>query len=124
MKKILFLSVVMSFSAFGQDAAQGKKIYDQVKCSQCHGVNGEGKAAYVDGAWKVNAMKGPQITGLSEEYIYTQLKAIQDKKRPNPAVYTSMRAKITKLTDDDFKAIAKYLSSQPQKIKAKGMLEK
>jgi cytochrome c553 len=123
MKKILLLSIVMGFSAYAQDAAEGKKIYDRVKCSQCHGVNGEGKAKFIDGAWKVNAMNGPQITGLNEEYVFNQLKAIQDKTRPNPAVYTSMRAKILKLTDADFKAIAKYLASQPQKIKAKGMLE-
>jgi cytochrome c553 len=126
---VLLFSLLTAGAALAGDSAAGKKIYKKKNCKQCHKKDGMGKAKMVGGKYKLSAAKGPRIAGLSEEYVYAQLVAIQgkDKATARKTKYTSsMKAKIKKLTNEDFKNLAAYISKDlnPAKGKIKGLLEK
>jgi cytochrome c553 len=123
MKAILILSLLMSLSSFSQDVKKGKKIFKKVKCSQCHNKDGMGKAklSKKTGKIRLNAMKSSRIAGLPAAYIEAQMIAIQakskDKKTHRKTKYSaSMKAKIKKLSPQDIKDVAAYVSTmQPKK---------
>jgi len=75
-------------------------LYKQ-KCSSCHGVNGEG-------------IIGPKLIGLSEEKVYQALEDFKSGKRKNYVMY----GLLSKMSDDDLRALAKEIGTFEQKMKA------
>lgn len=75
----------------------GKKLYQASNCMQCHGENGGGNPAE----------EAPVIAGQHDWYISLQLNNFKSGERVNE----KMMPFIEKLTGDDFKALAKYVSS-------------
>lgn len=112
MKKILATALVLSCAnvfAAG-NSANGKKVWEKVKCIQCHKKDGLGMAA---SEAQINAMKGPRIAGLSEAYIIAQMNAIKSgaPRGTRPAKNTSsMKTKIKSLTDQEIADVAAYVS--------------
>jgi cytochrome c553 len=90
-------------------AEKGKKIFHEgnpatglYACVNCHGERGKGKAP--------NISVFPRIGGQHRDYILKELSDFQAGTRSNdPAGMMSDIAK--KLTDDEKKAVAEYLSS-------------
>jgi cytochrome c553 len=86
-----------------QQATIGKRLFEQGSpergtpaCSGCHGVNAEGMAVF------------PRLAGQHSEYLYLQLKLIQNKLRESPV----MHGLIKQLTSDEITAVAGYLQSK------------
>jgi len=75
-------------------------LYKQ-KCSSCHGVNGEG-------------IIGPKLIGLSEEKVYKDLLDFKSGKRKNYVMY----GLLSKMSDEDLKALAKEIGTFQQKLEA------
>ena len=76
---------------------RGHKLYG--KCIACHGKMGEGK----------KAQKAPRIGGQMAWYLESSLTAMKSKERVNKV----MDPYIKKLNQDDFKALAAYISKLP-----------
>lgn len=129
MKNVLAIFILLlSLSAISADSKAGKKLYKKINCAQCHGKDGMGKAKFKNGKWKLGAVKGPRIAGLKKKYTIEQLIAIQGKDkatRRKTKYTTSMKAKIKKLTEQDFKNLAKYIAEDlnPSAGKFKGLLQ-
>ncbi len=122
MKTLIIFTLVLSTNLFAQDAKNGEKVYKTVKCMQCHGKDGMGLAKLdkATGKIKLNPMKAPRIAGLPADYVEAQMIAIQakdkDKTKHRKTKYTaSMKAKILKLSAQDFKDVAAYVSTELNK---------
>ena len=85
---------LLTFSLFAQDATKGEALYKQ--CILCHGEKGDGNPA----------QKAPRISGQYDWYTIKQLEDIKAGRRKNPV----MMPYISKLTADDFKDLAAYIS--------------
>lgn len=139
--------IICSFITLGAHAADSAiskadlkiaaKDYKKV-CLQCHAKDGMGKAklSKKTGKFKINAMAGPQIAGLSEKYITEQVLAIQAGTRKNKNTI-SMKQNLKrvkpkakradkKLLPEDVAALAHYISKELNKKAGphKGMEEK
>lgn len=86
-----------------QQAITGKRLFEQGSpergtpaCSGCHGANAEGLAVF------------PRLAGQHSEYLYLQLKLIQNKLRDSPV----MHGLIKQLTSDEITAVTIYLQSK------------
>lgn len=81
----------------GQALARGEQIYKQ-RCAQCHGEDGAGN----------NALRYPKLSGQHYAYLLRQLQWIRDgyRNNANPA----MVVELNDLTDEDFAAVADYIS--------------
>lgn len=99
-KKFFLITLMIatcSFSplAHAQDAAHGAELFKQ--CIACHGEKGDG----------VPAQKAPRIAGQHDWYI---VKQIQDIKagvtRKNPVMIPF----VSKLSEQDMKDLAAYIS--------------
>ncbi len=71
MRRITFVSLAISFSFVVTPAAaaantehQGKKVFDDGKCGQCHSVSSAG----IESKVKIKKLKGPDLTGIGERY--------------------------------------------------------
>ena len=103
MKKTL-LSIAVSIALLGTAttstmAADGKVIYLQKGCLSCHGADGKTPISPIY----------PKISGQNAVYLENQLKDIKDGKRNNGLSF-SMKPFLTRLSDEDIKALADYLS--------------
>lgn len=79
----------------------GKMVYTKKgKCLTCHGSDAMGKAS----------QQAPRLAGQHAWYIFTSLKDFKSGERKN----TKMLPYIKKLTEEDFQAVAKYLSGLKQ----------
>jgi cytochrome c553 len=94
MKFYFCFLVILSFSLSAQDATKGATLYKQ--CILCHGDKGDGNPA----------QKAPRISGQYDWYIIKQLEDIKAGKRKNPI----MNPFLSKLTPQDFKDLAAYIS--------------
>jgi cytochrome c553 len=88
-----------SGSIFGEDTAtlnqKGAGLFKQ--CIICHGEKGDGNTA----------LKAPRISGQYDWYIEKQLQAIKaGVARKNPVMVPIL----SKLTEQDFKDLADYVS--------------
>ncbi|BED90438.1 cytochrome c biogenesis protein CcsB [Pseudoalteromonas sp. MM1] len=92
------ISLAASFS-FNAAAADGEALYTQKMCQTCHGA--EGKAPIM-GAY-------PKINGQNKDYLVAQMKDIKSGARSN-GMTAAMKAMIATVTDEEFEAIADYLS--------------
>lgn len=84
-------------------AAAGKLLFEQGSpdrgappCTGCHGMNAEGMAVF------------PRLAGQHSEYLYIQLKLIQNKLRESPV----MHGLIKQLRADEISAVVTYLQSK------------
>lgn len=84
-------------------AAAGKLLFEQGSpdrgappCTGCHGMNAEGMAVF------------PRLAGQHSEYLYIQLKLIQNKLRESPV----MHGLIKQLHGDEISAVVTYLQSK------------
>jgi cytochrome c553 len=84
-------------------AAVGKRLFEQGSpdrgappCTGCHGMNAEGMAVF------------PRLAGQHSEYLYIQLKLIQNKLRTSPV----MHGLIKELRSDEVSAVVTYLQSK------------
>jgi len=75
----------------------GSALYK--KCMVCHGNRGQGKAG----------QKAPSIGGQHDWYLETQIANMRDGKRINKA----MNPYVKKLSDQDIKDLAHYISKLP-----------
>ena len=75
-------------------------LYKQ-KCSSCHGVNGEG-------------IIGPKLVGKNESEVYQALVDFKSGKRKNYVMY----GLLTKMSDDEIKALSKEIGTFAQKMEA------
>ncbi|TMO81661.1 cytochrome C [Pseudoalteromonas sp. S3776] len=92
------ISLAASFS-FNAVAADGEALYTQKMCQTCHGA--EGKAPIM-GAY-------PKINGQNKDYLVVQMKDIKSGARSN-GMTAAMKAMVATVTDEEFEAIADYLS--------------
>lgn len=93
--KIVLLIVVLGFApgiAY-PDAKAGEKKAQL--CLLCHKPNNA--MAYV-----------PTLEGQTREYLYSQIKAYREKRRPNDVMQTN----VASLSDTDIRDIAEYFASQ------------
>lgn len=86
-------------------AAQGQQIYDDgvissavPACSGCHGEKGEGTDKF------------PRLAGQHTTYLITQMNNFKNSVRNNDARKV-MRAITLRMTDQDMKAAAEYITS-------------
>lgn len=84
-------------------AAAGKLLFEQGSpdrgappCTGCHGMNAEGMAVF------------PRLAGQHSEYLYIQLKLIQNRLRESPV----MHGLIKELRGDEISAVVTYLQSK------------
>lgn len=86
--------------AMAGDLAKGRKIA-AVKCQMCHGLDGQAKLP-----------EAPNISGQTEQYILTQMKAFRDKTRKNDM----MSLVVPTLSGDDVADVAAYYAAIEVKI--------
>jgi cytochrome c len=100
--KTLVLGACVSLAAtlsFNSTAADGAALYTAKNCQTCHGA--EGKAPLM-GAY-------PKLNGQNKDYLLAQMKDIKSGARNNGMTIT-MKAMVAQVTDEEFEAIADYLS--------------
>jgi len=100
--KTLIVGAGISLAAnlsFNAAAADGEALYTQKMCQTCHGA--EGKAPIM-GAY-------PKINGQNKDYLVAQMKDIKSGARNN-GMTAAMKAMVATVTDEEFEAIADYLS--------------
>ncbi len=87
--------LALSVTAYTQDATKGASLYKQ--CVACHGVNGEGNIS----------QKAPKLSGQYDWYIEKQIQDIKDGNlRKNPVMIPF----VSKLSPQDMKDLAAYIS--------------
>jgi len=84
-------------------AAAGRQLFEQGSpergtppCTGCHGMNAEGLAVF------------PRLAGQHSEYLYIQLKLIQNKLRDSPVMHGLTK----QLREDEINAVVTYLQSK------------
>ena len=96
-----FLVIISSFfatfsnSSYAQDAAKGAELFKQ--CIVCHGDKGQGNPT----------QKAPKLAGQHDWYIAKQIQDIKTGvTRKNPVMVPI----VNKLTEQDMKDLAAYIS--------------
>jgi cytochrome c553 len=83
--------VTLALDAAGADA----KVEKQAElCVICHKVD--------------NSLFAPVLEGQTREYLYEQMLAYKEKRRP----YSTMQTNVSSLTNDEMRAIAEYFAAQ------------
>lgn len=82
-----------------ENLEKGKKLYKKKKCHTCHGKEGT----------KPTNKSYPYVAGQKSAYIVAQMTDIKDKVRKNAKSKTMVNF-VKKLTDEEIKLIADYLS--------------
>jgi cytochrome c553 len=84
-------------------AAAGKQLFEKGSpergappCTGCHGMNAEGMAVF------------PRLAGQHSEYLYIQLKLIQNKLRDSPVMHGLTK----QLREEEINAVVTYLQSR------------
>ncbi len=98
MKKLLMLLFVGVAFAAPAFAADGSALYTEKGCNACHGEGGKSS---------VNIY--PNLAGQRADYVFAQATAIRDGKRTNGGA-AAMTALVATVSDEEFHAIADYLS--------------
>lgn len=81
-------------------AARGKQLFSSERCFFCHEEGGKPDGEFTP--------KAPVIGGQNKGYLFKTMRDIRDGKR-RADVYNLMPQLLTRLTDDDLKAIAEFL---------------
>ena len=94
---LLFALLMTSTTAYAAgDAVRGSELRHE--CIDCHGEDGMGDEEY------------PKISGLDEDYTYTQLMAFKNGERPNRA--EMMLWTLEDLDEQDLADLAAYYATQ------------
>jgi len=97
------LSLLLAGSVLANTVAaeemDGKALYTAKNCHTCHGADGNTPIAPIY----------PKLAGQVEQYLTAQSIDIRDGKRTNGASM-AMKALVATVTDDEFKAISKWLA--------------
>ena len=94
---LLFALLMISTTAYASgDPVRGNELRHE--CIDCHGEDGLGDEEY------------PKITGLDEDYIFTQLMAFKSGERPNRA--EMMLWTLEDLDEQALADLAAYYASQ------------
>jgi cytochrome c len=80
-------------------AADGAALYTAKGCIACHGPNGNAPIQPIY----------PKLAGQNEQYLLNQMKDIKSGARAN-GQSAAMKAIAASVTDEEFAAIAAYLS--------------
>ncbi len=106
---LLLAAALCTLGAAGAFAADGATVYNQ--CSACHGKNGVSTESKI-----------PIIAGYSEKYITETFKNFRTKIRtcaevtipsgPKKGTKSDMCEVVSKLTDEDAAAVARWLAAQ------------
>lgn len=91
--------LVNAASAAEAAGADGQALYTAKACNTCHGPD----------AKKTLMPAYPKLAGQNEQYLYQQSMYIRDGQRAG-GMTAAMKALVTNVTDDEFKAIAKWLA--------------
>jgi len=101
------LALAAAATARADDAVDGKKVYMTKSCMACHGVKG---------AKPIQSY--PAIAGQNQKYVLQQILDIRDGKRVGSMDETNhprtqgMADVLHILSEDEIKAVAKYISEQ------------
>jgi cytochrome c len=102
----LFLSGAAALALFAAPslcAADGAALYKTKICHSCHGETPNKPILPVY----------PKLAGQNAPYLVQQMKDIRDGKRNN-GLSVAMKAVVGSVTDEEFQAIADWLSTQSQ----------
>lgn len=106
-KSVAALGLVLAHLCNPSWAAEtGQNLFEQ-RCVTCHMINGAGS----------EALKAPNLTGLSQDYLQRQLKHFSEGVRggdPKDAEGQMMRAMATSLSDDEVKQLSQYVALLPR----------
>ncbi len=105
MKRILVLVLVIVFPVCAS-ALDGKALYEQFECHICHGRDAKGPIV-----GNFFFYSSPTLNGQQEDYLYEQLRDIRDGRRKNRQTAIDHLRKGANITDEEFRAIAKYIST-------------
>jgi cytochrome c553 len=92
-------------AALGAAAGENNKVILQNKLAQCQGCHG------IEG-WKTafpEVYHVPKLGGQNAAYIVSALKAYKSGERD----FSTMRAMVSDLSDDDMKQLAEYFGAKP-----------
>ena len=111
----VLLSLVFIVIFFNSVYASSSNLQSLPLCQSCHGDKLQGN----------ESLKAPLISGLSQWYLYRQMKNYKDGIRcnhPQDIFGQSMRLSIMSLSDNELQALAEHISTisvdkQPQSIK-------
>ena len=111
----VLLSLVFIVIFFNSVYASSNNLQSLPLCQSCHGDKLQGN----------ESLKAPLISGLSQWYLYRQMKNYKDGIRgnhPQDIFGQSMRLSIMSLSDNELQALAEHISTisvdkQPQSIK-------
>ena len=107
MNKLIVLpaaAVLLSLGVVGSAAAaDGAELYKSKTCWSCHGK---------DAKTPIMPMY-PKLAGQSAEYALNQMKDIKSGKRNNGQT-AAMKGVMGLVSDDEMKAIASWLATQPR----------
>ena len=101
---VLVLGILGATAQIGaQEAAEGRKVFDQEKCGLCHAVASIGVEAKV----KSDKMKGPDLGGYETEdkiFLFAYLR--QEEKMDN-----KKHRRAAKSSDEELQALVDWLAS-------------
>ena len=97
-------STALAFGMSGAAlAADGAALYVEKGCSGCHGADG-----------KTPIMEAyPKLAGKDAAFLAEEVAKIKSGERNDTGMAPSMQAIVASISDDDVKAIAEWLSTQP-----------
>jgi cytochrome c len=95
---------VVALGAVGLNSvvmADGGALYTAKLCNTCHGVDGNSPTTPMY----------PKVAGMNKDYLLEQMIDIRDGKRAN-GMSIAMKATVASVKNEEFEAIAEWLSSQ------------
>ena len=98
--RLLLVLVAACLSFAPASGAERHDMQDLiVQCAACHGADGIARD-----------VETPDIAGQHDIYLYNQMKAFRDRRRP----HKEMRYMGRQMTDEEMRALADYYASQPK----------
>jgi cytochrome c len=96
----LSLAAATTFGATSMAMADGAALFAAKLCNTCHGADANSPTTTMY----------PKLGGLDKAYLLEQMKDIRDGKRTN-GMTIAMKATVASVTDEDFEAMAEWLSA-------------
>ena len=102
-KLILFVAVVLAFSAWSVCAEDAKALYEK-DCAKCHGPDGKGDTKMGKKAGAKDYTDAKVQEGMKDDHM---AKAIKEGMKDGET--TKMKAFVDVLSDDEIKALVAYV---------------
>ena len=100
LKTAAAVTLALMFLSPAAFAADGAKLYKTKTCLTCHGKDGK----------KTIMPNYPKLAGQNEAYTLQQMKDIKSGARNN-AMTAAMKGIMHLVTDDEMKALSKYIAT-------------